>query len=268
MDSTVGFDGRQVDTTFLAAPLQPEEQLPVYAFGNPAGCSATPPTALSLDEMLARVQEDLGASYNIAENRSIYIWNGPLNTMLDVSSDKFVVELTIDDYQPPLTYKADQLATVFLNNGFVAWFRFYDGHFRLLAVPMTPGVSEFAWGDYIKAYWQVDGLPADNWVQPTTKKLPCHWVIDAGWVTDEQLLQQFNLDWNMPDYLTAGRKFLAATCEEANQVAQQKIGYWDAYSMCGPLAWTIVRDANSFPYRMGNWYADAQFVHPGKPALE
>jgi hypothetical protein len=23
--------------------------------------------------------------------------------------------------------------------------------------------------------------------------------------------------------------------------------------MCGPLTWTILRDSNSFPYRMGSW---------------
>ncbi len=61
------------------------------------------------------------------------------------------------------------------------------------------------------------------------------------------------MTWHPPDYLAAGRKYLAATCEEANRISQEEIGYWDARSVCGPLTWRIVKDANSFPYRIGNW---------------
>jgi len=89
------------------------------------------------------------------------------------------------------------------------------------------------------------------------KKLPCHWVVDAGYVTNETVTDMFDLDWNIPDYLSAGRQYLASTCEEAYRVSQERIGYWDATSMCGPLAWTIMRDANGFPYRIGSWSANA-----------
>jgi hypothetical protein len=75
----------------------------------------------------------------------------------------------------------------------------------------------------------------------------------------------FNLNWHMPDYLSAGRQYLANTCEEANRISQEKIGYWDASSMCGPLAWTIMRDANGFPYRIGSWTANASAFTNANP---
>jgi hypothetical protein len=62
----------------------------------------------------------------------------------------------------------------------------------------------------------------------------------------------FKLNWNIPDYLSAGRQYLASSCTEAYLVSQETIGYWDATSVCGGLAWNILRDANSFPYRFGS----------------
>jgi hypothetical protein len=118
---------------------------------------------------------------------------------------------------------------------------------------MQEGVYDSAWGDYVRAYWQPGGIPEDDTIVPVMKKLPCHWVIDQGYVTREELASMFNLDWQPTDYLAAGRKYLAATCEEANRISQEQIGYWDARSVCGPLTWRIVKDANGFPYRIGNW---------------
>ena len=47
------------------------------------------------------------------------------------------------------------------------------------------------------------------------------------------------LDWHPLDYLEAGRKYLAAMCEEANRISQDEIGYWDARSFYGTLGDTI-----------------------------
>ncbi len=242
-------------------------QLSSYAFGNPAGCAVTDPGYLSKDEMLASVQLDLNNSINFSERRINYIWNAAQNAMLDISNDPYVFEFAVDEFKPPLTYKGDTVATTFMEHGFVVWFRSYNGQFRLTVVSMLPGVYDSSWGEYVKAYWEKNGMPADEHIQPVMKKLPCHWVVDQGWVTNETLLSMFDLNWNMPDYLTAGRKFLAATCEEANRISQQEIGYWDAYSMCGPLAWRITKDANSFPYRIGNWYSSANLFTLANPRI-
>jgi len=90
-------------------------------------------------------------------------------------------------------------------------------------------------------------------------------MIDESWVSDETIGKMFNLDWQIPDYLTDGRKYLASNCEEANRISQEQIGFWDAASMCGPLAWTLIKNANSFPYRIGSWYASAHIFENANP---
>ena len=237
-----------------------------YAFGNPAGCASVDPGELTGQDMLANTQKYLGTAIDLAGRRMTYIWNGPENTMMDVTDDPYVFEFSVNAFQPPYTYQADSLATVLLNYGFVVWFRSYGGHFRLTAIPMVAGVEKSAWAQYVTAYWQAAGLPTgDKYVQPVTRKLPCHWIIDRGWVTDATLRTMFDFNWSLPDYLAAGRKFLAGTCRDAYRISQQQIGYWDATSMCGPLTWRTIRDANGFSYRVGNWYSNARLFTDANP---
>jgi len=238
----------------LSANIQ---QSPAYGFGNPAGCASAAPANLTSEQMLANTQSALGTSYSLAERRQLYIWNGPLGTYMDATQDSYVYEFTFNEFQHPLTYRADPVVTTFLNNGFVVWLRSYGGNFRLTAIPMVTGVFNSAWAEYVNAYWQVNGAPNDTYIYPVMKKLPCHWIVDAGYVNNETLKVMFQLDWHTPDYLSAGQQYLADTCKEANRISQEKIGYWDASSMCGPLAWTIMRDVNGFPYRIGSWTANA-----------
>ena len=241
------------------------EQTSAYAFGNPAGCAETVSPDLSPNQMLANVQSALGNSYDLAALRQYYVWNGPLGTYMDVTQDLYIYEFTFSNFQHPFTYRADPVVTTFLNNGFVVWLRNYDGNFRLTAIPMASGVFNSSWVEYVTAYWQANGQPNDTYIYPVMKKLPCHWAVDAGYVANDTLQQMFKLDWQIPDYLSAGRQYLASTCEEANRVSQEKIGYWDASSMCGPLAWTIMRDANGFPYRIGSWTANASTFTAANP---
>jgi hypothetical protein len=215
--------------------------------------------------MLANVQAALGDSVNLAERRQSYIWNDQLGSLVDVTQDQFAFEFIFNEFQPPLTYRGDQVATTFLNNGFVIWFRAYGGNFRLLAIPLVAGVSASPWAEYVTSYWQKNGLPKDDKVYPVLKKLPCHWVIDQGYVSDETVRAMFAFNWNIPDYLADGRQYLAHTCAEANQISREKIGYWDASSMCGPLAWTIMKDINGFPYRIGSWEANAKAFTAANP---
>jgi hypothetical protein len=236
--------------------IQFEAPASLQPFANPAGCSITQPDP-NPAQMLANVQNALGAEYNLAERRQLYIWNGEQGSMLNVTDDPFVYEFIFNEFQHPLTYRGDKVATIFMTQGFVVWFREYTDSFRLLAIPMTDGVLQSSWASYVTSYWQQNGMPNDEKIYPVMKKLPCHWVVDAGYVSNETLTTMFNLGWNIPDYLTAGRQYLAGTCKEAYQVSQEKVGYWDATSMCGPLAWTIMRDANAFPYRIGSWTQNA-----------
>ena len=236
----------------------------LYAFRDPAGCSATAPN-LSPEEMLENVQKQLGDSLILNERRITYIWNETLGSTIETADDPFVYEFEANIYQSPFTYKGDQTIAIFLQNGFAVWFRSYGGIFRLMAVPMVPGVEDTIWAEYVTAYWQEDGLLNNERIVQVSKKLPCHWMIDEGYVSNETVREIFDLDWHIPDYLNAGRKYLADTCAEAYQISQEEVGWWDATSMCGPLTWQINHDANSFPYRIGSCDADASLFVNANP---
>lgn len=248
----------QADDFAETFSIQYEQPAPAHPFANPAGCSPT--QSLTPDQMLANVQNAIGDEYNLAERRQLYIWNGELSSMVNVTNDPFVYEFIFNEFQHPLTYRGDKIATIFMTQGFVVWFREYSDSFRLTAIPMSDGVLQSSWASYVTSYWQPGGAPNDEKIYPVMKKLPCHWVIDAGYVSNETVSAMFDLDWHMPDYLSAGRQYLANTCEEAYRISQEKIGYWDATSMCGPLAWTIMRDVNAFPYRIGSWTSPLTFT--------
>ena len=243
-------------------PSQPTDS---FSYHDPAGCAASVPDPLSPEGMLEKVQEQLADSL-VLKGRSInYVWNGPLGSFVDISADAYVYEFEINEYQPPFTYRADQLVSIFVQNGFAVWLRSYGGSFRLLAVSMIPGSATDIWSSYLEAYWQKDSLPEDELVVPVSRKLPCRWMIAEGYLREESLPEIFNLDWQLPEYLSAGRQYLAGSCSEAYRISQQEIGYWDATSMCGPLTWQITHDANSFPYRIGNYDASAQLFINANP---
>ena len=236
-----------------------------YTYHNPAGCSPTIPDDLSPEAMLENVQDQIAEDL-VLEDRSInYSWNGPLGSYIDITDNPYVYEFEINGYQPPFTYQADQIVTIFVQNGFAVWLRSYGGLFRLLAVSMIPGSDTDIWDDYIRAYWQKDGLPEDEFIVPVSRKLPCHWMIDEDYVREEILGETFNLDWGIPGYLSAGRQYLAGTCSEAYRISQEEIGYWDATSMCGPLTWQILHDSNSFPYRIGNYDTNSDLFISANP---
>jgi hypothetical protein len=67
--------------------------------------------------MLRHVQSVIGDDYNLAERRQTYIWNGDQGLMLDVTQDPFVFEFAFNEFQHPLTYRGDRLATIFLIRG-------------------------------------------------------------------------------------------------------------------------------------------------------
>ncbi len=254
---------QSVDPT-VSETLTPDSR---YPFGNPAGCASSAPLEPDPDAMLSAVQADLGSSFDLAKRRQAQIWNGELGSLVDVRQDRFAFEFEFNEAQPPLIYKGDQVASTFLAHGFVTWFRAYGGNFRLLAVAMRPGVLDSAWAGYVRAYWENNGLPHDEKIYPTLKKLPCQWVIDQKYVSAENIHALFDFNWEIPDYLAEGQQYLADTCQQAYKISREKVGYPDASSMCGPLSWIIMRDVNGFPYRMGSWYASAAPFIAANPKL-
>jgi hypothetical protein len=73
--------------------------------------------------------------------------------------------------------------------------------------------------------------------------------VDAGWWAANQV------GW--PDYAAAASPYLASTTRESNRVAQQ-IDWLGAQlegasTMCGPLSWSIMKDAGAFLPGYGLW---------------
>lgn len=61
------------ETVFADLPQQAQP----YPFANPAGCAAaSQPDDYTPEQMLANVQNAIGAEYNLAECRQTYVWNG------------------------------------------------------------------------------------------------------------------------------------------------------------------------------------------------
>jgi hypothetical protein len=248
----------------IISPESPAASRP-FPFHNPAGCFPTKPDDLAPEVLLDNVQGQIGEDL-ILEDRSLKnIWSGSERSYVDISGNPYVYEFEINEYQPPFTYQVDHVVTKFVQNGFVVWLRSYGGHFRLLAVSLIPSPDTDIWADYITTYWQKGGLPEDEFIVPVSRKLPCHWMVEEGYVSNEMIQENFDLDWQIPDYLNAGRQYLAKTCSEAYRISQEKIGYWDATSMCGPLTWQILQDANSFPYRIGNYNSNGDLFIQANP---
>ncbi len=224
-----------------------------FTFSNPAGCGDVMLKDRSSDDMVEKVQAQIGDEINLSERRQNYIWNGVQEKMVNVENDPFVYEFIFDSFAPPLTYRGDKIATIFLVNGFTVWFRYYQGHFRITAIPMIEGILDSRWAEYVTEYWEPGGQPSDETIYPVIKKLPCHWVIEEGYVSDETLETMFNFDWSIPDFISDGRQYLTDDCQEAYRISQEEIGFWSATSMCGPLTWQLMKDVNGFPYRIGSW---------------
>ena len=80
-------------------------------------------------------------------------------------------------------------------------------------------------------------------------------------MTNDHLKAVFDFNYNVPDYLSAGSKYLAGTCPGAYTLSRELLGNADITTACGPLTWHILKDANSFPYRIDSLHnADTPFV--------
>ena len=261
---TLSIDGDH-EKPFQVVQIDSDSESRSHTFNNPAGCALKAPINYSPEEMLENVQDQLGDTLILKERRITYVWNGVLGSFIDANGDQLVYEFEVNEFQPPFTYKGDKAVTIFVQNGFAVWLRAYGNKFRLLAVPMIYGTEENIWSEYVRAYWSKDDLPDDETIVPTSKKLPCHWMIEEGYVSNETVQKIFLLDSHIPEYLTAGRQYLADSCREAYRISQEEIGYWDATSMCGPLTWKIANDANGFPYRIGSYDANARLFINANP---
>ena len=252
------------EKAYFEFPIPDSKSSPViagkYVFNNPAGCADTAPQ--SINSMLSKVESMLGPGTNLKAKRNNYVWNGPKGEFTNVTIDPYIAEFQFDTLKYPTTYLGDKAVTAFLVSGFTAWVRNYNGHAYITAVPMISGVMNSPWKSYVEKYWESQAaIPADKYIFKTVKKLPCKWAMDAGFVSNDQLKNIFDFNYNIPDYVAQGEKYLAGTCKDTYKMSIESLGHPDASTICGPLSWNISKNSNGLPYRIDSLHdSDISFL--------
>lgn len=243
------------------AQMQGEINGVVVRMGDPAGClSAEAQSELAAGmDMLAYADSLIALDWTLGQRVLPGAWNA--TTQRYEYDTNRAISLDVS------TVKNEYLLQSMLNAlhvaGFVAWLRDgarpdQDAH--ILAVPLVaPEILDETWKPYVDSYWQgPQSTPeGDPYVRPALKLPPCAWMVERG------LAPQVDAGWwaenrtGWPDYAAAGEAYLAATTQEANHIARQ-IDYLGAQlegadTVCGPLSWSILRDAGAFPPGMGAW---------------
>ncbi len=228
-------------------------------FGEPAGCQSLEEAqrGATTEERLARASQMLELSNPLSSRIVPEIWNAYSNRYVPYTGD--VISLNVNDVQKK--YFIQWMMNALQVNGYVTWLRNgTKGGLRILAIPLWRGDwSKTDWAPYLEAYWQDSrSIPdGDSSVIPVRKTPPCKWMVDQG------LAPQVGADWlpasstNWPDYASTAAAYLADTNQAANAVAR-RIGWLaegleGADTMCGPLSWSILRDAGVFPPGWGGW---------------
>lgn len=241
--------------------------------GDPAGCLLAEAQAelASAPDMLAYADRLISLDRSLSERRYQGTWNA-YTQAYDYNPDH---ALSIAVHDVKNEYLIQRMLNALHVAGFVTWLRGSDRleqDLHILVVPMLdPAWREGEWAPYIEAFWQAPlATPSgDALIRPALKLAPCAWMIsggfappvDAGWWAAD------SFGW--PDYASAAAVYLAADTSQANQVARQIDWLGSqleaANTMCGPLVWSILRNAGAFPLGIGAWSAGAQVFWLAKP---
>jgi hypothetical protein len=239
-------------------PLNLQEDPP--RFGEPAGCLSLEDEqrGATMAERLTRAGQMLGFSKSLSSRILTEIWNPYARRYYPYSGD--VLSLDVNDVQNK--HFIQQIMNALQVSGYVTWLRSgAEGGLRILAIPLWRGDwSKSAWAPYIEAYWQ-DGRslpPGDSSVIPVLKTPPCNWMVEQG------LAPQVGADWlpassaEWPNYASAAAAYLADSDRAAAAVARRigwlgEEGLEGPNTMCGPLAWAILKDSGVFPPGWGAW---------------
>jgi hypothetical protein len=130
-------------------------------------------------------------------------------------------------------------------------------------VALQPGVMDSIWGSYVAAYFAGPLSEPENdlTVIPMLRLTPCDWMVQQGYSPPAPAGKLEMAAWDQPDFTSAARPFLAATTDEAFQVAYmidwQKDEAESPTSMCGPLTWAIIAQAGALPPGYGAWTSGA-----------
>jgi hypothetical protein len=258
------------DTLDLTQPVQINGMVQM---GDPAGClSAQAQAALGTGkEMLAYADSLIVLHTSLRARALVGAWNG-YTRRYEYDSNQ-AIALSVADVKNQ--YLLQRILNALHVAGFVTWLRESarpDQDLHILAVPLLNGDwAQGSWAPYIQAYWQgPQSWPeGDGFVRAVLKLPPCAWMVTRGFApqVDAGWWAQNESGW--PNYASVAQKYLAATTQEANQVARQ-IDFLGAQlegadTMCGPLAWSIMHDAGVFPPGMGAWQDGAKTFWLAKP---
>ncbi len=241
--------------------------------GDPAGCLPAESQAelASAPGMLAYADRLISLDRSLSERMYQGTWNA-YTQAYDYNPDH-ALSIAVNDVKNE--YLIQRMLNALHVAGFVAWLRESDRleqDLHILAIPLLdPAWRDGEWAPYIEAFWQAPlATPSgDALVRPALKPAPCAWMVSSGfaphldagwWATDSP-------GW--PDYASAAAAYLAADTAQANQVARQIDWLGSqleaANTMCGPLVWSILNDADAFPPGIGAWSAGARVFWLAKP---
>ncbi|MEJ5313857.1 MAG: LysM peptidoglycan-binding domain-containing protein [Anaerolinea sp.] len=252
-------------TPFPEEPLAPSSSQPVRTeepaqsfWQEPAGCRAEEVQRSEIPEQwLAYADSLLRWQRPLAKRALVRVWHPEKKEALLSQDGVYAFEVT--DVRP--RYQIQKALNALHVAGFSAWLRRgSQGGLEILAVPFTPRAQDGVWGEYVRAYWlsptaQPEG---DEGILPTMKLTPCRWMVTSGVAPDLPAGTMEQAHWEVPDWATAANAYLAETTEQAYQVAFRINWLGDGENegprtMCGPLAWSILYDAQSFPPGYGDW---------------
>lgn len=257
-----------------AATSQPAqtEEARVEFWQEPAGCRSSQEQFNGTPaEWLNYADSWLGWARPFAKRALLRVWN-PQKQEMRPSGDG-VYAFDVADVHP--RYLIQKALNALHVAGFAAWLRHNSqGGLEILAVPFTSQALEGEWGEYLLAYWQSPhSLPEmDDRVIPTMKLTPCRWMVESGMAPALPAGTMEQAHWEMPDWATAAQAYLAETTEQAYQVAFRINWLGDGdnegpRTMCGPLAWSILCDSQSFPPGYGDWSEGPKTFWLPKPSV-
>ncbi|WP_322506605.1 LysM peptidoglycan-binding domain-containing protein [Anaerolinea sp.] len=249
----------------------PEEDQQGAFWQEPAGCrSMEAQSSQTPAEWLAYADALLGWTRPLAKRALPRIWHPQKKETL--LSKEGVYAFDVSDVRP--RYLIQNALNALHIAGFAAWLRRdAQNGLEILAVPFTRQALEGVWEEYLRAYWlSPTSSPQGERIIPTMKLTPCRWMVDSDLAPNLPAGTMEQAHWELPDWAEAANAYLADTSEQAYRVAFRINWLGDGENegprtMCGPLAWSILCDAQSFPPGYGDWSEGPKTFWLPKPSV-
>lgn len=260
----------------MTATIPPTAEAPtetppalVLEYAQPAGClSAAQQAELNTEGMLAYADSLLGFSIPLSTLKLPRAWNAAAGTNLTLAEGVLAFDVNHIREGYRLQYALNALHVA----GFAAYLREDERNEKhILAVSLNQPPPA-PWEEYASAYWTGEAPAGDPTLLPGLRLTPCDWMVASGRTPDLEAGALEAADWSQPDLATAGETYLAEMTEDAFEVAY-KIDWLEGgktespVTMCGPLTWSINKDARAFPLGYGEWLEGPKSFWLPSPSL-